>query len=73
MPGAMTAVSSSPRSADALESQPILDGRAPPSHAAADGDQGSWQPTTPPSAWRRWADDPLVRSAAVNLALIATW
>lgn len=69
----MTAVSSSPRSADALESQPILDGRAPPSHAAAGGDEGSWQPTTPPSVWRRWADDPLVRAAAVNLALIATW
>lgn len=72
MPGAMTAASTSPRAADALESQPILDGRAPPSHAA-DGDEGGWQPAVPLSRWRRFADDPLVRSAAVNLALIATW
>lgn len=66
-------VASSPRAAD-VESQPILDGRAPPSHAAAfDADEGAWQPAKPPSLWRRWMDDPLVRSAAVNLALILTW
>ena len=72
----MTVASVSPRAADALESQPILDGRAPPSHAAAaaNGDDlGSWQPAAPRSWWRQWADDPLVRTAAVNLALIATW
>ena len=71
----MTAVGSSPRAADVLESQPILDGGAAASHlAAAAGDDGlAWQPATARSRFREWLDDPLVRAGAVNLALILTW
>lgn len=59
---------------DALEAQPILDERAA-TGASADShlyaDSGLESP--PPSRWRQFCDDPLVRAAAVNLALILTW
>lgn len=77
MRGAMTAISSSPRAADALEAQPILGGAPAASHLAGGGGSGAleegWQPAAARSWWRQFVDDPLVRTAAVNLALIATW
>lgn len=67
----MDAGSSQHGTADALEAQPILD-----SAAARSSDSGAvdgLEPNTLHSRWRTFAADPLVRQAAVNLALILTW
>ncbi|KAL4448483.1 hypothetical protein ABPG75_005702 [Micractinium tetrahymenae] len=64
---------------DALEAQPILNGggaaaAATNSHLyAADGGLEGPLDGPPPSRWRQFWSDPLVRTTAVNLALILTW
>lgn len=63
--------------ADALEAQPILDGTVAgdaTSHLYADGEpEGTGVQPSPGSRWRRFRNDPLVRTAAINLALILIW
>lgn len=64
---------------DALEAQPILDGSAATGGAAdshlyaADGGLEGPLEGSPPTRWRQFLDDPLVRTAAINLGLILTW
>ncbi|KAL4438191.1 hypothetical protein ABPG77_010552 [Micractinium sp. CCAP 211/92] len=64
---------------DALEAQPILDGSAATGGAAdshlyaADGGLEGPLEGPPPTRWRQFLDDPLVRTAAINLGLILTW
>ena len=60
---------------DALESQPILQ-----DHASSSGTAGGpgGEPPSPLShhaqtRWHKFSDDPIVRTAAVNLMLIAIW
>lgn len=63
---------------DALEAQPILNvsaatGAADSHLYAADGGREGPLEGPPPTRWRQFCDDPMVRTAAVNLALILTW
>lgn len=56
---------------DALEAQPILDGVV--GRSSGGGGHDGLEPVTLRARLRKFAADPLVRAAAVNLALILTW